>query len=81
MNYYTHEDADRCKKYGDVVNGISFDWWLVNANGAGFCLLPTKGLHTEEQVKKAKAQLKANRDVVGSIKVCWLKECLPITQF
>lgn len=70
---YTKEEAARFERFGDTSNGIPFDWWLVNADGAGFCLIPTKGTHSPEAVEKAKRMLKGNRDVVGSIKVCWLE--------
>lgn len=70
---YTKEDIQRFEKYGDVANGVPFDWWLVNQDGAGFCLVPTRGVHTEEQVAVAKQKIKMDRDVVGAIRVFWLK--------
>jgi len=69
---YTKQDAEKFEKYGDVAKGVPFDWWLVNQNGAGFCLVPTRGVHTEEQVEAAKAHIRADRDVVGGVKTFWL---------
>lgn len=70
---YTPQDAAKFAGWGDTANGIPFDWWLANADGAGFCLVPTIGIHTEGQVETAKARLKRDRDVVGRILVHWLK--------
>ena len=70
---YTQRDADGFKRFGDVSNGVPFDWGLANADGAWFNLVPTKGVHTPEDVDKAKRMLKGNRDVVGTIKVFWIE--------
>ena len=51
-------------------NGVPFDWWLVNINGAGFCLLPVKGYHTDQDVEEAKRHLRSDRDVVA-LRVSW----------
>lgn len=69
---YSPEDLACAKRHGDVVKGVAFDWWLVNANGAGFALL-REPHHTAADIAAAKAELQRNRDVVGRI-----KERLPI---
>lgn len=69
---YSSEDIAGFIRHGDVAEGVPFEWWLANADGAGFCLVPTKGVHTDEQVKRAKQELMRNRDVVGRIGVYWV---------
>jgi hypothetical protein len=70
---YTSEDAHRFAKYGDTAEGVPFDYWLCGAAGAGFCLVPTRGVHTDEQVGRARAKLKRDRDVVGRIETFWIE--------
>jgi hypothetical protein len=53
-------------------NGVTFDWWLASAAGAGFCLLPVRGYHTKDDVTEAKAYLRRTRDVV-TLLVKWQK--------
>lgn len=61
---YTKEDVARARRRGDVSpQGVAFDWWLVNSDGAGFCLL-REPHHTDEQIKQASAWLRRERDVV-----------------
>lgn len=69
---YTLADVEKAERNGDVVNGVPFDWWLVNSDGAGFVLLPIIAKHTKEQVQEAKIRLRNNRDVVGKIGVHWI---------
>jgi vacuolar-type H+-ATPase subunit I/STV1 len=52
---------------------IRFDWSLAGPNGARFILYPVKGVHTDQDVKRATAFLYKNRDVV-SLQVRWVKE-------
>jgi hypothetical protein len=68
----TWEDVKKARVHGDktpeACGDMTFDWWLANINGAGF-LLFREPRHTDEDVEKAKAFLKRERDVVGRIRV------------
>ena len=62
---YTAEEIERFRKFGDETdNGVAFDWGYANINGAYFILL-REPKHTDEDIAKAKAFLKRNRDVVS----------------
>lgn len=63
---YTQNDVDHARRIGDEVCGVAFIWDLVSINGAGFTLLrePT---HTDEDIARAEAKIRGDRDVV------WLK--------
>ena len=59
-----HELLDRAKRRGNVTpNGVAFDWWLVNADGAGYELL-REPHHSDEDIEAAKRYLRGNHDVV-----------------
>lgn len=68
MPKYTKADADKARAFGDVAEGVAYDWWLVNADGAGFCLL-REPHHTDEDILRALAKVRRDRDVVGRIGV------------
>lgn len=69
---YTREQVERFRKFHDVTkNGVVFDWWLVNCNGAGFCLI-REPHHTDEDMFQAIQYIKRDRDVAGMIKVAKL---------
>jgi len=51
-------------------NGVPYDEWLTGPDGMHFTLHPEKGLHTDEDVIKARNELRRNRDVV-SMHVIW----------
>ena len=69
MTTYTRKEVERFRKSGNVTeNGVVFDWWLVNCDGAGFCLI-REPHHTDDDIKKAREHIKNDRDVVGSIRV------------
>ena len=64
MDTYTQDQIARFRKFGDVTkNGVVFDWWLVNSNGAGFCLI-REPHHTDEDIERAKHHIRNDRDVV-----------------
>lgn len=64
MATFTEQDLMRAKRYGlDTPSGVCYDWWLCNADGAGFALF-REPHHTDEDIAKAKAYLRAERDVV-----------------
>lgn len=66
---YSREETQRFRKAGDVTpNGVVFDWYLLGPDGAHFVLIRGPH-HTAEDIAKAKAYLKRNRDVVGRIDV------------
>ncbi|RYC66312.1 hypothetical protein [Spirosoma sordidisoli] len=46
-------------------NHIAFDDWLCGPGGAGFCLYPIRGVHTEADLAQAKNELYRKRDVVS----------------
>ena len=56
------EDLER------TTSGMLYDYEFVGMRGAAFTLFPDE-LHTAEDIKKAKAELIRDRDVVGAIKV------------
>lgn len=48
----------------ETTNGIKFHEEITSVNGATFTLFPDKH-HTTEDIKKAKAEIRRNRDVVS----------------
>ncbi len=46
------------------AEGVPYTWGLAGPDGAWFILKPHKGVHTKEDVDKAKAALRSSRDVV-----------------
>ncbi len=54
-------------------NGIEYVDELAGMLGARFWLYPIKGVHTQEDVAQAKAELRRERDVVG-LKIEWKNE-------
>lgn len=54
----------------NTSNGIHFDSWTAGPEGAGFELHPIKHVHTAEQVRQAKAEIRWEHDVV-SLSVKW----------
>lgn len=53
-------------------NGIEYDSYITGPQGARFILYPEKGLHNEDDVKRARSWLYHNHDVV-SMQVRWKK--------
>jgi hypothetical protein len=63
------ERVAHARKHHDVTNnGVAFEWWLANCDGAGFLIL-REPHHTDEDIDRAKSLIKADRDVVGAIRV------------
>ena len=74
MTTYTAAEVAKFRKHGDVTrNGVAFDWWLVNMNGAGFCLV-REPHHTDADMEIARRHIMADRDVVGRIRIATIKE-------
>jgi hypothetical protein len=69
MSDYDRDEVEKFRHRHQVTpSGVVFDWWLANQDGAGFCLI--RETHTtDEQIEQAKKYLRAERDVVGAIKV------------
>jgi hypothetical protein len=66
---WTDEQMASAKRHGDVTkNGVAFDWWLVNVNGACFMLM-REDHHSDEDIALAKEHIRRDRDVVGRINV------------
>lgn len=73
MTTYTAADLAKARKHGDVTrNGVAFDWWLANMNGAGFCLY-REPHHTDADIKLAEHHIRNDRDVVGRIRIATLE--------
>lgn len=69
MNQYSSEQVEKFRRQHDVTpNGVVFDWWLASCEGAGFCLI-RESHHTDQDIETAKKYLRADRDVVGAIRV------------
>lgn len=51
---------------------VGYDWWLSGPGGASFALHPLVGRHTQEDVERAKNQIRQDHDVV-SMHVEWVK--------
>ena len=51
-------------------SGMEYDSWLAGPEGMNFELHPKFGMHDKEDIDKAKAELRRDRDVV-SIYVVW----------
>lgn len=65
MDTYTQDELNVFRKHRQVTpNGIAFDWWLVNCNGAGFALV-REAHHTDADIEAAKSYLRREHDVVG----------------
>src|SRR5262245_32048877 len=64
MKYYSRADVEKERKHGNVTsNGVVFDWWHVNINGAGFALI-REPFHTDEDMQKAERLIRGDRDVI-----------------
>jgi len=48
----------------DYTHIMEYDWWLAGPDGASFTLFPLRGVHTSDQIKRAKRALQDARDVV-----------------
>ena len=68
---HSRDSVRKAKEWGDVAEGVSFDWWTEGREGAGFCLF-REPHHTDEDIKKAKEYLMRMRDVVGKISVKYI---------
>lgn len=53
-----------------LSNGVRFDSYLMNSDGAGFILYPLVGTHKTKDINLSKRELRNSRDVV-SLKVVW----------
>lgn len=51
---------------------ITFEWYITGPNGARFVLYPEIGVHSTEDVNRAKNWIRRNRDVV-SMQIQWKK--------
>lgn len=60
---YSQEEYEQLKKIGYVSEGVVYDYDLT-PNGAKFILLRTPET-TNEDIRRAKARLRSERDVVG----------------
>ena len=61
---YTREEVERFRNFGNVTdNGVVFDWGLAGSEGAVFVLL-REPHHTNEDIAKAKALIRRDRDIV-----------------
>lgn len=73
----SHPRIEKAKSQHDCVltahGMMAFEWWLANADGAGFRLLPEPH-HTAADISRAKSAIKRDRDVVGKIRVERLHE-------
>jgi hypothetical protein len=70
---YTPQEVALFREHHDVTpNGVAFDWWLVSADGAGFCLI-REPQHTDADIEEAQAYLHRQRDVVGKIRIATLQ--------
>lgn len=70
---YAPAQVERYRKFGDVTsNGVVFDYDLCSA-GAMFGLI-REAHHTDENIEKAAAELRRDRDVVGLINICSVAE-------
>jgi hypothetical protein len=58
------EVIKQARRWGQEVAGIAYNEWLAGPDGMSFELLP-EDHHTAEDVKRAKAQLRRDRDVVS----------------
>ena len=66
---YSSDEVNRFRKYHQVTkNGVAFDWWLVNCDGSGYCLI-REPHHTDADIDEAMRFIKSERDVVGKIKI------------
>lgn len=66
--YYSKAEVDKFRKYGDVTpNGVAFDWWLINSNGAGFAII-REPQHTDKEIEDATDYILRERDVVKMVK-------------
>lgn len=62
------DEVARCREHGDVTpSGVAFNWGLAGPNGASFTLI-REAHTTDDDIERAKAYLRAERDVVGSIR-------------
>lgn len=63
------ERMEKCRKFGDETNnGVAYDWWLAGPGGAGY-LLFREPHHTDEDIEKAKSQIRRDHDVADGIRV------------
>jgi len=70
---YAPAQVERHRKFGDVTkNGVVFDYDLTYS-GAMFGLI-REAHHTDEDIERAAAELRRDRDVVGLINICLIKE-------
>ena len=58
----------------DYSEKMLFEYWLAGPDGAGFCIFPLWGVHTQYDIDSMRKKIKNDRDVVGAIKVQWVKE-------
>lgn len=64
MNNYTIEQVKRFREFGDVTRSdVAFDWYLASSAGAGFILI-REPRHTDDDIRRAKDQIRSDRDVV-----------------
>lgn len=64
MSTYTAAELAKAHRLREVTpNGIAFDWWLVNSQGAGFALFRAPQ-HTDADIAAAKSYLRRERDVL-----------------
>lgn len=57
-------ERERCRKFGDVAEGVVFKESLAGRGGMSFMLMPEAD-HTKEDIQRAASYLVANRDVVS----------------
>lgn len=70
---YTPAQVERIRKFGDTTrNGVVFDYDLCSA-GAMFGLI-REAHHTDADIETAANELRRDRDVVGLINICSIKD-------
>jgi len=70
---YTPERVEKLRNFGYVTrNGVVYDYDLCSA-GAMFGLF-REPHHTDEDIEKAAAELRRDRDVVGQINICGIED-------
>jgi len=50
--------------YEVTESGIKYDWWIDGPQAGKFKLFPVKGVHSQDDIKNSKAELKRDFDVV-----------------